>query len=170
MRQILAYKDFTQKAFLKDVEGIRKRIFSLEFHFLGKEFQHDLYFKVVHGKLKYRKSSAKSLITHYERILSDNGERTVVYRYDLNPTQEEIQLLTSSNELIGEVRKLREIYRKENIFIHLDVLESGECFIEVEVKDLDKQFSEEELKLSCYTTFLQLGFDPEVLINTGYLE
>lgn len=32
------------------------------------------------------------------------------------------------------------------------------------------QFSEEELKSSCYTTFLQLGFDPEDLINTGYLE
>ena len=107
MRQILAYKDFTQKAVLKDVEGIRKRVFSLEFLFLGEEFQHDLYFKVVHGKLKYRKSSVKSLITHYDRILSDNGERTVVYRYDLNPTQEEIQLLKSSNELIGEVRKQR---------------------------------------------------------------
>ena len=167
---MLPYKDFTQKAVLKDVEGMRKRIFSLEFHFLGEEFQHDFYFKVVRGKLKYRKGSAKSLITHYERILSDNGERTVVYRYDLNPTQEEIQLLKSSGELIGEVRKQREIYRKENIFIHLDVLESGERFIEVEVKDFDKQFSEEELKLSCYTTFLQLGFYPEDLINTGYLE
>ena len=167
---MLPYKDFTQKAVLKDVERMRKLILSLEFQFLGEEFQHDFYFKVVRGKLKYRKGSAKSLITHYERILSDNGERTVVYRYDLNPTQEEIQLLKSSNELIGEVRKLREIYRKENIFIHLDVLESGELFIEVEVKDFDKQFSEEELKLSCYTTFLQLGFYPEDLINTGYLE
>ena len=167
---MLPYKDFTQKAVLKDVERMRKLILSLEFQFLGEEFQHDFYFKVVRGKLKYRKGSAKSLITHYERILSYNGERTVVYRYDLNPTQEEIQLLKSSNELIGEVRKQREIYRKENIFIHLDVLESGERFIEVEVKDFDKQFSEEELKSSCYTTFLQLGFDPEVLINTGYLE
>ena len=167
---MLPYKDFTQKAVLKDVERMRKLILSLEFQFLGEEFQHDFYFKVVRGKLKYRKGSAKSLITHYERILSDNGERTVVYRYDLNPTQEEIQLLKSSNELIGEVRKQREIYCKENIFIHLDVLESGERFSEVEVKDFDKQFSEEELKLSCYTTFLQLGFYPEDLINTGYLE
>ena len=167
---MLPYKDFTQKAVLKDVERMRKLILSLEFQFLGEEFQHDFYFKVVRGKLKYRKGSAKNLITHYERILSDNGERTVVYRYDLNPTQEEIQLLKSSNELIGEVRKQREIYCKENIFIHLDVLESGELFIEVEVKDFDKQFSEEELKLSCYTTFLQLGFYPEDLINTGYLE
>ena len=167
---MLPYKDFTQKAVLKDVERMRKRILSLEFQFLGEEFQHDFYFKVVRGKLKYRRGSAKNLITHYERILSDNGERTVVYRYDLNPTQEEIQLLKSSNELIGEVRKQREIYCKENIFIHLDVLESGERFIEVEVKDFDKQFSEEELKLSCYTTFLQLGFYPEDLINTGYLE
>lgn len=167
---MLPYKDFTQKAVLKDVERMRKRILSLEFQYLGEEFQHDFYFKVVRGKLKYRRGSAKSLITHYERILSDNGERTVVYRYDLNPTQEEIQLLKSSNELIGEVRKQREIYCKENIFIHLDVLESGERFIEVEVKDFDKQFSEEELKSSCYTAFLLLGFDPEVLINTGYLE
>ena len=167
---MLPYKDFTQKAVLKDVEKMRKRILSLEFQFLGEEFQHDFYFKVVRGKLKYRKGSAKNLITHYERILSDNGERTVVYRYDLNPTQEEIQLLKSSGELIGEVRKQREIYRKENIFIHLDLLESGERFIEVEVKDFDKQFSEEELKLSCYTTFLKLGFYPEDLINTGYLE
>ena len=167
---MLPYKDFTQKAVLKDREGIRKRILNLEFQFLGEEFQHDFYFKVVRGKLKYRKSSAKSLIIHYERILSDNGERTAVYRYDLNPSQEEIQLLMSSNKLIGEVKKQREIYHKENVFIHLDVLESGERFIEVEVKDFDRQFSEEDLKLSCHTTFRQLGFDHEVLLNTGYLE
>ena len=135
---------------MKDVERMRKRILSLEFQYLGGISAR---FLILRFAEEVWRGSAKSLITHYERILSDNGERTVVYRYDLNPTQEEIQLLKSSGELIGEVRKQREIYCKENIFIHLDVLESGERFIEVEVKDFYKQFSEEELKLSCYTTF-----------------
>ena len=81
-------------------------------HFLKAKFpQHDFYFKVPKGKLKYRKSTIRSLITHYERIKIGEIEKTRVFRYDLNPSKLEINLLFETSELIGEIKKTRKIFQ-----------------------------------------------------------
>ena len=87
---------------------MNSRLIAQDFKFIREENQHDFYFQVSKGKLKFRKGSHNNLITHYERILLQRTERTIVYRYD-DPTEEEIDELFSKNKLVGEFKKSENI-------------------------------------------------------------
>jgi len=165
---IATYKDYTLKAVIVAPELLNSRLIAQGFKFIREENQHDFYFQVSKGKLKFRKGSHNNLITHYERILLQRTERTIVYRYDENPTEEEIDELFSKNKLIGEVQKKRKHYQLDNVFVHLDELFNGEKFIEIEAKDFENRYSEDQLKKQCHTVFERLGLRQYDAIKTGY--
>ncbi len=166
---MLNYLDFTLKARLLNKQLVEQNLIELGAHFLGIDKQHDFYFQTDKGKLKYRKGTLGTLVTHYERFLVDNCEKTQVYRYDQNPSEESVKQLYLTHELVGETQKIRTLYQLENVTFHLDELPDGQLFIEVEAKDYGQQFSEVDLRNQCAKLFKILGIREEDVRQTGYL-
>ena len=166
---MLNYKDVTQKARLANADVIASALIAMGASFVGEDHQHDIYFQVLNGKLKFRHGTLGTLITHYERIAVGPLEKTHVYRYDVNPTEAEIQQLFATADRIGETQKIRKQYQFQNVTIHLDKLPNGENYIEVEAKDYSNSFSEEDLQSQCKDLFEKLGIASVDLMQTGYL-
>ena len=167
---MLNYLDCTLKARIQHVEDLTCRLIELGAQYMGLDRQHDTYFEVPHGKLKYRKGTLGTLITHYERTVVDLVEKTQVYRYDVNPSEDEVKKLYDRFDLIGEIHKSRSLYQKNNLTIHLDKLENGEEFIEVEAKDFEDLYSELELQNQCQQIFENIGISKDELLTTGYIQ
>ena len=163
------YKDYTIKAKISSGSELENKLIQLNSRFLGVDKQTDTYFEVSSGKLKLREGTIENLITHYERIHDGDAEKTTVYRYDVNPTLEEIEKLKSKHRQIGVIKKERKIYFVDHIKVHLDKLPSGEEFIELEAIDRQNQFSDEELKRQCLDLKNKLGINESEIIETGYL-
>lgn len=168
MMQALSYKDITIKAKVSNFQKIEIKLKELDATLLGTDHQTDYYFNTDNGKLKYRNGTIEKLITHYDRIFVDGVEKTIVYRYDLNPTEAEIKELYKSG-LIGVTRKSRKIFYLDHIKIHLDKLENGDQFIEIEAIDRDDKWTFDHLKKQCSDIQFKLGISDRDLIPTGYL-
>ncbi len=166
---MLNYLDCTLKARIKHVEDLTCRLIELGAQYMGLDRQHDTYFEVPHGKLKYRKGTLGTLITHYERTVVDLVEKTQVYRYDVNPSEDEIRKLFLNFKVVGETEKSRTLYQLNNVTIHLDDLPDGNSFIEVEAKDFGNEKSPSELQSQCLELFQRLGIPKSDYIPTGYL-
>lgn len=164
------YKDYTIKARITSGEMLEEKLANLNPEFIGIDHQTDTYFQVDQGKLKLRQGTIENLITHYERTPEGDAEKTQVYRYDLNPTAQEIQELINSYEQIGVVQKERKIFFIDNVKIHLDKLKDGEQFIELEAINRDNKFSSEELKEQCLDLKNKLGIRDSDQVQTGYLK
>jgi adenylate cyclase, class 2 len=163
------YKDYTLKAKISSCKEVEKKLTQLNSRFLGVDFQTDTYFQVERGKLKLREGTIENLITHYERTRQGEAEKTVVYRYDVNPTPDEIEKLKSTHQQIGVIEKERKIYFIDHIKVHLDKLPNGEEFVELEAIDTQNRFSDEELKRHCLDIKEKLEIPEKDIIQTGYL-
>jgi len=166
---ILHYKDVTIKARIADSLHIEKLLRLIGAEFIGTDLQIDHYFDTDKGKLKWREAALENLITHYERIVEAGIERTIVYRYDLNPNKEQISELYQNHEQFGITKKLRKIYQFNNVKIHLDKLPNEEEFIEIEAIDREDRLSVDELRSLCLEMKVKLTIPDSDLIPTGYL-
>lgn len=166
---MMKYKDFTLKARLYDKDGIHEKLTQLGFKYEGEDYQQDYYFKTPKGKLKYRKGNNSTLIAHYERVQLNNIEKTVVYRYEVNPSELQIQYLFSSKVLLVKHKKNRKLYLSKNVSIHIDELSKEEIYIEIEAKDFNENYTELELQNQCKSIFNELGIIKSNLIKTGYI-
>ncbi len=166
--QPLDYKDYTLKARITDLDRFHERLRELSAKFVGIDHQRDHYFATHRGKLKWRQGTIENLITHYERIAEQGAERTIVYRYDLHPTPEDLDELRRSSQLIQTIEKTRHIYLIGHIKIHLDQLPSGDQFIEIEAIDRTNQFSHAELMQHCLELQQKLSIPSENRVPTGY--
>ncbi|NOS90761.1 MAG: CYTH domain-containing protein [Cyclobacteriaceae bacterium] len=166
--QPLDYKDYTLKARITELDRFHERLKELSATFVGTDHQRDHYFATNRGKLKWRQGTIENLITHYERIAEKGAERTIVYRYDLHPTPEDVEQLQGSAEFIQVIEKIRHIYLIGHIKIHLDQLPSGDQFIEIEAIDRANQFSHAELMRQCLELQQKLDIPSENRIPTGY--
>lgn len=165
----LTYKDCTLKAVLRNTSLIKKKLIALYAEFIGEDNQTDYYFECLPGKLKWRQGNIENLITHYERAQEGPIEQTRVYRYDLNPTKEQIEFLFVNYKNIGVVKKTRSIYILKNMKIHIDQLPTQKEFIEIEAIDRYEKFSSTELKEQCLQLLSRLQISTQDLIPTGYL-
>jgi adenylate cyclase class IV len=161
------YKDFTLKALAPDFELLEDLLKNCGALFLGVDEQKDTYFQTDTGKLKLREGTIENLITHYERILEEGIERTVVYRYDVNPSAIEIENLITNYKTIGTVKKERSIYLLDIHKIQLDRLDQGD-FLEIESIDREEKFTTEELRKRCLELKEKLGIADADLVPTGY--
>jgi adenylate cyclase class 2 len=165
----LSYKDFTLKARIRDSLQTENLLSGLKARYVGTDHQTDTYFKVEKGKLKWRKGNIENLITHYERISENGFEKTIVYRYDLNPSDKEIKTLFSSYATLAIIEKERKIFFLDNVKIHLDTTKDGKTFIEIEASDENDLRSLQELQHQCLTLKASLRIEDKDLMKTGYL-
>jgi adenylate cyclase, class 2 len=170
LNKLADYKDYTVKAALRDRSALIAKLESLNAEYVGTDRQTDFYFKTSEGKLKYRKGKIENLITHYVREFIDGTERTTVLRYDQDPTQEEIDLLFRDYEHIAAIEKERTVYLLSNIRIHLDQMNNGEQYVEIEAIDRSNVFSDVELAGQCMDLVNWLGIERTSIIKTGYLD
>jgi len=170
MLQSLPYKDFTIKARLAHAEETENILIKMNAKFIGLDLQTDHYFETSVGRLKWREATIENLITHYERLANSDLERTIVYRYDLHPTQAQIDELFQNHKKIGTTKKERKIYLIDNVKIHIDKLSNDEEFIEIEAIDRDNLFTEDELRNQCLDIKTILKISDHDLIPTGYLK
>ncbi|MBX2897529.1 MAG: class IV adenylate cyclase [Cyclobacteriaceae bacterium] len=162
------YRDFTLKARLYDSRKIKDQLLKLGASCVGTDNQVDRYFEVSQGKLKWRQGNIENLITHYERIQEGGLEKTVVYRYEVNPSQETIQQLFDLYKEASTVRKQRTIYWLGNVKIHVDKLPDGREFVELEAMDRENKLSTTELRTQCKQIQQALAIDDSDLMPTGY--
>jgi len=163
----LTYQDFTIKARAKGFEGVRARLQQVGARCLGTDQQVDTYFATETGKLKLREGTIENLIIHYQRVNEASIEKTLVFRYDLNPTPQEVAALHSHFAVLGQVRKERTIYLLGIHKIHLDQLE-GDCFIEIEYIDRHAAYTSQQLKALCFEMKEKLEIADADLVPTGY--
>lgn len=168
--QKMNYRDFTLKARLYDSPKLREQLLKLGARCVGVDNQVDRYFEVAQGKLKWRQGNIENLITHYEPIQEGSLEQTVVYRYDVNPSQEAIQQLFDLYKEASIVSKQRTIYWLGNVKIHVDKLPDGSEFIELEAMDRDDKFSTAELRNQCKQVQQALAIEDSDLLPTGYFQ
>lgn len=164
----LQYQDITLKAQLYNLLPVENRLKAMNARFAGIDVQTDTYYRIDKGRLKWRQGNVENLITHYERHEVDGIETTTVYRYDLDPSEEDIADLRRDHDTIGEVHKTRHIYWVGNIKVHLDTLASGEQFVEIEAIDQGKKIAHPELMQQCKALQAKLGISDEDLVPTGY--
>lgn len=170
MEDLSLYKDYTLKAPVSDLVKLEASLRTLHADFTGIDFQKDTYFKTDLGKLKFRNGTIEKLITHYDRAMHHGVERTTVYRYDLNPSKEQMDELFGNNAVSGTTEKERGIYHLSNVKIHIDILPDGKMFIEIEAIDRENRFSDAELREQCFNVLRKLGIDESLVIRTGYFE
>ena len=166
----LNYKDYSLKAKLQNFEEIERILEMLGAHYIGQDRQTDTYFETPRGKLKLRQGSIENLIAHYERKMINGLERTDNYRYDQKPDITVMNDLFRNHKVIGVIRKLRKIYKIDNVKIHLDKTEEGELFIEIEAIDEFDEFTETGLLQQCLEIKEKLGISDKQLIKSGYLK
>ena len=147
---------------------MEKILRELNASFVGTDFQKDIYFNAAKGKLKWRQGTIENLITQYERIYENGLEKTIVYQYDLNPTQEQISKLYNDYKEIGSIEKERKIFYIANVKVHLDKMKDNQTFIEIEAIDREGTQLTDELKFQCLRIKENLGIDDVDLIKTGY--
>lgn len=164
----MIYKDYTIKAKLDDTQLLEMRLREIDAVFVGLDHQVDHYFETSNGKLKWREGTIEKLITHYERVVEQGVERTIVYRYDLNPSEEEINELRLRRQ-IATIRKQRKIYLVGNVKVHVDQLPDGQQFVEIEAIDRTNAFRNEDLRNQCLAIKTRLGIPDEDMVRTGYL-
>ena len=164
----LPYKDYTIKAKAKDHSVTEKILLKSGARYAGLDKQTDTYFQCDRGKLKLRQGILENLITHYERLDEKGIERTIVYRYDLNPTQDQITELFNLYAVAGMVKKERKIFYLGNTKIHLDTLPDGQNFIEIEAIDRTDRVDISFLKQQCLNVKELLDLRDEDLLKTGY--
>ncbi|MBX2901176.1 MAG: CYTH domain-containing protein [Cyclobacteriaceae bacterium] len=169
VKVVSKYKDYAVKARLNNFDEVEKILISINAVFVGVDSQIDYYFETDKGKLKYRKGTIENLITHYKRTLKDGFEKTTVYRYESNPTIKKIEELRKKKRQIGVTHKERRIYTIDNVKIHLDKLEDGQRFIEIEAMDFKNEFTDYDLINQCMTMKSKLHIQDNDLVKTGYL-
>jgi adenylate cyclase class 2 len=165
----LKYKDFTIKARISDPLTMETLLIKMNARYIGMDHQRDTYFEVEKGKLKWRRGDIENLITHYERIFENGLEKTIVYRFDLNPTEIEVENLFSRYSTLAIIEKERKIFFIENNKIHLDKTADGRMFIEIEAFDKNGSQTMEELKQQCIRLQTDLKINKVDLVKTGYL-
>ena len=127
-------KNYEIKCKITDIAKFRKIIRNESSYLYSKETQTDIYYKVKKGRLKLRiiNNESASLI-YYER--SDKAKiRTSNYIISrTNDFKQLDDILRSQFNQLTVVSKVRDIFIKDNIRIHLDRVNELGDFLEIEI-------------------------------------
>lgn len=157
------------KARCRDIEATRERAAVLATEYVGLDHQVDTYFLTARGRLKLRESSLSGgqLVPY----LRPDQEGPKVSDYRVIPVEEPASLKRLLSEILGVHRvvdKQREIYRVENVRIHLDRVVGLGTFLELEAVFDGSAASEAEQQRKVDRLMKELGVAPGDLLATSY--
>jgi adenylate cyclase class 2 len=130
--------------------------------------QVDIYFRVNQGRLKLRRADGKDEALIYYVRADTNSPK--VSRYELIPIAPNHQLAAILEQALGvktTVRKRRQLWRLDNIRIHLDEVAGLGSFIEFEVEVVPGR-NVQGCRAQADQLLNQLGIPPSDLIAGSY--
>jgi len=165
------------KVRIKNKEEIAEKLKKLGFKFIKKKFQEDIYFNGIDRD--FRKTDEAL------RIRDDNGTYYVTYKGPkidrISKTREEIEVRIGDKEKmrlifkklgfreVRPIRKVREIYKKDDITASIDDVEGLGLFLELEKNIYNINEKDEALK-ELMEILKALNISKDNTIRKSYLE
>jgi adenylate cyclase class 2 len=141
--------NFEFKARTSDLDGLEKKLLSLNPLFIGEDHQTDTYFNVPNGRLKLREGNIENSLIYYERQNTADVKQSDVLLYKHSPDKTLKDILIKTNGIMVVVEKKRKIYFIENVKFHFDIIEGLGTFLEVEAIDKTGDIGIDRLKEQC---------------------
>ena len=165
------------KVRIKNKDEITEKLKKLGFKFIKKKFQEDIYFNGIDRD--FRKTDEAL------RIRDDNGTYYVTYKGPkidrISKTREEIEVRIDDKEKMRQIfkklgfrevrpiRKVREIYKKDDITASIDDVEGLGLFLELEKNIYNINEKDEALK-ELMEILKALNISKDNTIRKSYLE
>jgi adenylate cyclase, class 2 len=164
----MATINFEFKAKAENIDGLEKKLLTLDPKYIGEDNQVDTYFNVLAGRLKLREGNIENSLIYYERINTAGAKQSDILLYQHHPDKTLKAILIKVNGIKVVVDKKRKIYFIDNVKFHFDVVEGLGTFAEVEAIDRNGDIGIEKLKEQCnfYADFL--GIKPDDYIALSY--
>ncbi|MHA1860526.1 MAG: class IV adenylate cyclase [Candidatus Asgardarchaeia archaeon] len=159
-----------------EITRIKESIEKLGFKKIYEEFHHDFYFKHPCRDFKERDEALRVRILNDNRcIVSYKGPRVKTGDFKV---REEINTYADVNvkdlliklgfTQIAELKKFREVYRKEDVSLSIDDVEELGHYIEIETLSKDSDFHDPREKIN--DLIEKLGLKRENITRETYLE
>jgi len=150
-----------------DLISVRRRALSAGGRSVDVLRQTDTYFRVSHGMLKLREIEGHpSELIAYSRP-ERSGSRVSDYRvYTTSDVESLRDVLQRTHDVLGVVRKSRELILMERTRVHLDTVEGLGTFVELETAGTDRP--ESEVAAEHTRVMAALSLDQDAGITTGY--
>ena len=163
----MAILNFEFKARTNDLEGLEKRLLSLNPLFIGEDHQTDTYFNVPTGRLKLREGNIENSLIYYERQNTADAKQSDVLLYKHAPDKTLKGILIRTNGVKVVVEKKRKIYFIDTVKFHFDFVEGLGTFVEVEAIDKTGDIGIERLKEQCfkYASFFEIRDEDYIAVS-----
>lgn len=156
------------KARCKNVDSIRKYLFTNNAVFKGVDEQTDTYFSIANGRLKLREGDIENNLIFYERTNQAGPKNSHFHLMKVEDAKSLKEILTQSIGVKIVVKKKREIYYISNIKFHIDEVPGLGSFVEIEAGNISVDLSQEHLKGQCDFYMNEFGIKPEDLVEVSY--
>jgi predicted adenylyl cyclase CyaB len=154
------------KARCPDPQEAVRRIRAAGARWAGREHQIDTYYRVGQGRLKIRETGPRAVLAWYFRGDALRSKRSDVLLLPLPEAQAAKQMLGRTLGVRVVVDKVRRIYLRDNVRVHLDDVRGLGKFVEIEAvgraKDLPR------LRTQAEAMARVLGLRPSDLIRGSY--
>lgn len=147
------------KAKADNLNGIEKKLLTLNPIYIGEDNQVDTYFNVASGRLKLREGNIENSLIFYERVNTAGTKQSDILLYQHSPEQSLKDILVKVNGVKVVVDKKRKIYFIDNVKFHFDIVEGLGTFVEVEAIDKNGSIGIDKLKEQCsfYACFFEIA-------------
>ncbi len=156
------------KARCSDADYIRQWLIDYHANFIGKDFQTDTYFNVMHGRLKLREGNIENNLIFYNRENKAGPKSSQFHLVKISNPKELKTVLEKSCGVKMVVKKQREIYYIENVKFHIDEVPELGSFVEIEAGNILADKTETELLEQCNFYLKEFGIKEEDLIAVSY--
>lgn len=156
------------KANCQDQHKIRKILNEQNALFAGVDHQVDTYFKVPHGRLKFREGKVENYLIFYKRKNQSGPKESKVRLFEVSPGSLLKEMFTDALGVLVTVEKSREIYFIDNIKFHIDYVYGLGSFVEIEAIDKDGSIGKEKLLGQCREYIGLFGIKRGDLVRASY--
>lgn len=140
----------------------------------GDDHQTDVYFGVVPGRLKLRKSPRDNCLIHYYRENLLGPKKSDVTLFPVKSGKSLVnsleKILAKVNGKLVTVKKIRKVYVKDNVEFYIDDVDQLGSFVEIEARDVSGTIGEEKLTEQCNHYMKLLNISQEDLIPGSYAD
>ncbi len=128
------------KARCSDPRDAIRRVRAADARWAGREHQIDTYFGVAEGRLKLRETGSRTVLVWYFRNDSLRSKRSDVLLLPVSDPATVKETLARDLGVKVVIDKIRRIYRKGNVRVHVDDVRGLGPFVEIEAVGRPKDF------------------------------
>jgi predicted adenylyl cyclase CyaB len=157
------------KVRLHDRAAVEARLHGTDARFVAILRQRDVFFCVPHGRLKLRFADGAAELIQYERADHAALRASDHHRLEVADGDALLSVLQRALGTAGEVRKMRQLYRLDNVRIHLDAVEDLGDFLELEAI-VDATHDEATCRRAAEHLLRRLEIAPAAFESRAYID